>query len=406
MFQIVIDKKIKLDEIDDLYDKLDSHVKSGVFVDLHLPKELENNYWGLIPSLYQFSITWARSEFSSKLVLDIENLGEPDDKENEEFINLYENELLFPIVSLVWNKNEIVNKQGINLRKYLKPWNTQFFDRMLKAKPMKKGPKLLLTSFDHLPKDKGLLPCFETYNEFIKDEYILEANITPSLNTVFMYSSEAKKRFEYVKKPILGIIYELMKNTYEWAKDDENHVPLNPNIRGLYMKFFKKTRKNLLEDFKDHKGLVDYFSSDIHKENNTNELYFLEISVFDSGIGFVRRYAANNLSIENTNPVEIVKKCMILHSTSARGLGKDDKGIGLDRILESLDKKGFLRIKTGNVCVYRNMISHNHQHSSFEKDMDLFDWNRCSGERFTRFNEAAGSVITIIYPLSVTPLAI
>lgn len=82
---------------------------------------------------------------------------------------------------------------------------------------------------------------------------------------------------------------------------------------------------------------------------------------------------------------------------------KDDKGIGLDRILSILDKKGFLRIKTGSLCVYRNLITHNHKELDNEdvNSMELFDWNKNSNTDYTSFKNAKGAVVTIIYPLSI-----
>jgi len=167
------------------------------------------------------------------------------------------------------------------------------------------------------------------------------------------------------------------------------------------IKFYKKTRQKLVDEFKSQKGITTFFKSDTLKENSIKELYFLEIDVFDSGIGFVRKYKSLNPS-ENLTDIDIIKKCLIKHNTSAKGLEKDDKGIGLDRILTILDGKGFLRIKTGNNTVYRNLISNPYKKIKKDsvKNMELFDWKNNSNEVYTNYPYAEGSVITIIYPLS------
>lgn len=393
---IKIDKNIKLEDIESCYGELHGYMEKQLPIDLSLPKVLEHNYFGLIPSLYQFAVTWVRYSNSGKLLLDIENIAETDlDK-------LYENELLFPLISLVWNKNEVYSKDGLtNLRSILRPKNVEMFEKMKKVKSLK-GSKLLLTTFDHLPEDRGVLPCFEINHEFIKNEFVLTSNLRPSLTEILNFSIETKTNYELVGKHLMGIIYELMKNTYEWAREDENRVPFDPSVRGLLIRFFKKRRKSLLEDFQNHTGLTDYFESNLLKENTQNELYFLEVSVFDSGIGFIDKFKSLNPT-ETLSDIDILKKCLIVHNTSAKGLYKDDKGIGLDRILSILDKKGFLRIKTGNLCVYRNLITHNHK--ELDKDdvnsMELFDWNKNSNTDYTSFNNAKGAVVTIIYPLSI-----
>lgn len=270
---IKIDKNIKLEDVESCYNEFHDYIDKQLNVDLHLPKILEHNYFGLIPALYQFAVTWVRYSKSGKLLLDIDNINETDlDK-------LYENELLFPLISLVWNKNEVYTKDGLtNLRTILRPKNVEMFEKMKKVKSLK-GSKLLLTTFDHLPEDRGVLPCFEINHEFIKNEFVLTSNLRPSLTEILNFSIETKSNYEIVGKHLMGIVYELMKNTYEWAREDESRVPLDPSVRGLLIRFFKKRRKSLLEDFQKHKGLTDYFESNLLKENSQSELYFLEVSV-------------------------------------------------------------------------------------------------------------------------------
>jgi hypothetical protein len=71
------------------------------------------------------------------------------------------------------------------------------------------------------------------------------------------------------------------------------------------------------------------------------EIYFIELSVFDSGIGFVSRFTGkSNESFEAFDQVQIIKKCLTKHHTSDRSLHRESKGLGLNRILNLLDKKG------------------------------------------------------------------
>jgi hypothetical protein len=395
MFQIKINKSIKLDEVDQLYIQLYRHIKLDIVVDVLLPVKLDSSYIGIVPTLYQFVFTWMRYEKSGKLLLDISN------PEATDYNELYENELIFPLVSLVWNSNEIFNSNGkINLRNYLKEFNVQYFNKM-KAVEAQKNRKLLLTNFDHLPSERGILPCFEINGVFIANETNLADNLIEGFHGILAQSINAKRTLGAIIQPVLGLIYELMKNTFEWGSTDENNVPLDPSIRGLLIKFYNKSREKLLNEFKYHKGLHNYFNSELLKENSIAGIYFLEIDVFDSGIGFTRKYKSLNSS-ENLSDINIIKRCLVKHNTSARGLEKGDKGIGLDRILTILDGKGFLRIKTGENTVYRNLISNPYKNVEKESpaDMELFDWKNNSNEFYTTYPAAEGSVITIIYPLS------
>ena len=397
MFNISINKTIKLDDIDDLYNSLYYHIRQDLTVNLLLSKDLKSSYIGIVPALYQFVFTWLRYKKSGKLLLDISN---PD---NVDFYKIYENELIFPLVSLVWNKNEIYDKTGkINLRLYLKDINVGYFDKM-KAVEAQKNWKLILTNFDHLPAERGLLPCFEKNGVFTANESTLANSLRNAITQVISYSWGIRKSYKEIEPQIVGIIYELMKNTFEWGNKDENNVPLDPSLRGLLIKFYKKRRNNLTEDFKDHKGLVEYFKNPALKEIGNSEIYFLEIDVFDSGIGFVKKFKSINKS-ENLSNIEIIKKCLIKHSTSAKGLEKDEKGLGLDRILHTINGKGFLRIKTGNSCVYRNLINHPYKELKANEidKMKLIDWKTGNDINYTEYPNAEGTVITIIYPLTKT----
>ena len=393
---ITIKKNIGLKEIDRLYLDLYSGIKINTVINIMLPKELTKNYLGLASSLIQFVATWTRYSNSGKLLIDIEK---PTLNDIEA---LYAFEYVFPIISLVWNSNGVYDKTGeVSLRNDFKEMNALIFDDMKKVKAMK-GEKLLLTNFDHLPKEYGILATFEKNGIYILNENDLLESLKPSiLNDVLRNSRESKSIFETVQKDFIGIVYELMKNTFEWAKDDELGVSYNPNVRGILIKFNKKKRVKLLEEYSNNNAVCKYFSSDVLKENSLGQLYFLEISVFDSGAGFIRKYKSLNNDTESSD-IDIVKKCLIKHNTSARGLDKADKGKGLDRILDILDNKGFLRIKTDQLCLYRDLISDKYKvnETNDVKEMELFDWKTHSNEVFTEYRYASGSVITIIYPLA------
>ena len=394
---ISIKKNVNLSNIDRLYLDLYSGIKVNSVIDVLLPKELSKNYLGIVSSLIQFISTWSRYANSGKLLIDIEN---PTDKDID---SLYEFEYIFPIVSLVWNSNGIYDRTGnTSLRNILKQKNIKSFEEMKKVNAMK-GEKLLLTNFDHLPKEHGILACFEKNGDYILNENDLLESLKPSiLQDVLRNSRESKAIFEQVQDDFIGIVFELMKNTYEWAKDDEIGVPFNPNLRGVLIKFNKKRRSKLLEEYKKNKAICKYFSSEILKENSLGQLYFIEISVFDSGAGFIKKYKSLNQD-DNISDIDIIKKCLIKHNTSAKGLNKTDKGRGLDRILNILDNKGFLRIKTDKLCLYRDLISNKYEDNEFNdvNRMELFDWKTNSNKSFTEYKYASGSVVTIIYPLAL-----
>ena len=401
--EFIIERKILLKDVEEHFYRLRNWEKSEAPIDLVLPTELDNNYFGLVAALIQLGITWTRSINSRFLYINPPSTNGIDD-----WNKLYDNELIFPLVSLVWNSHEI-RRIGTeeNLRSQLQPIQNKMFARMRSIETLNerlRGHKLLLTQLDHFSNSKGILPCFERDGKFLLDWKELKKNLHKGLERVLAYSHETKQNFEPIHEDTVIILYELMKNTWEWARENSDGVALDPNIRGMLVRYFTKKRETLLNDFYGHEGLTEYFSSKTLKENSEGNIYFLEISVFDSGIGLVDRYRESLPESKSFSPVQVVKECLTKHNTTADGLGKKDKGRGLDRILATLDRKGFLRIRTGEVCVYRNMISDPYQF--IEKGnadrIQLFDWAKESNTEFECHVRTEGSVITIIYPLSTS----
>lgn len=397
-----ISQSILLDEVEGYFDKLRNWEKREIPIDLVLPAKLNNNYFGLVVAIIQLGISWARSDYSRYLYID----PTIDKDGNSDWDRLYENELIFPLVALVWNSHEI-RRRGTkdHLRSELRVASNRMYARMRSIETLEdrlKGHKLLLTQLDHMSANSGILPCFESDGKFIGNWKELKKNLKNGLERVLSYSQELERNFEPIHDDAVIILYELMKNTWEWARQDTDGVALDPNLRGMLVRYFTKKRQTLLKDFEGHEGLVEYFSSKSLKENSIGNIYFLEISVFDSGIGLVDRYRESHPKARELSPVQVVKECLIKHNTTETDLGKEDKGLGLDRILKTLNKKGFLRIKTGEVCVYRNMVSD--PYLSIEKSnadqMRLFDWTTGSITKFHSHSRADGAAITIIYPLS------
>src|SRR5690606_13276011 len=271
-----------------------------------------------------------------------------------------------------------------------------FFKLMKKNLPMV-GDKLLLVNADHFHEDLGILSAFESNGEFSINQSQLQDNLRSPLRSLLKSSKPSQQQFDDIYKDVSTVIYELMKNTWEWGKRDNEDVPLSPSIRGLYARFYKKKAKNVLEDFSNDKPLVEYVNQDEIFVNEVGEIYLLEITVFDSGIGLIEKNKPNvDLCDE-----DIIKLRLLKHHTTSKGIFEEKKGLGLDRILAELDKKGFVRIKSDKYCSYRDLIKDRYI-SIADKDpkkMILRDWFSLSHEKFNLGDYLHGSSISILYPL-------
>ena len=146
---------------------------------------------------------------------------------------------------------------------------------------------------------------------------------------------------EGILNDIGAIVYELTKNTFEWGRTDSNSVEIPSSVRGAYLRFHINKKEKITEDYKDTPIATFFNHQRIEREylNHLKQVYYLEILVFDSGVGSIEKFYQKD-EIDDLN---IIKKSLIKNQTSSTSNLKSKKGIGLDRILKILDKQGFLK---------------------------------------------------------------
>jgi len=391
-----IPKTLTVEKIKELYNELYRDTKT---FDLLLPNNISSYDFGISSLLIQYINTWLRLRSGNLIIETKDDYSDLYDVINQDYV--------FPCVIMAWD-NGIFDLKGNDIKHLIKPINEEIADSMqsledfpLMNKEFKqqKGFKSLLTCFDHLPKEKGYLDCFYLNNSFIpSDEYLMNS-LEDTLNYVLTFNQSAREKLLPIKKDLVSIIFELMKNTHDWARTDNNSKILNPNNRGLLMKFVKKTKENYIENYKNHNGLKSYFDS--FSTNEKDELYFIEISVFDSGIGYVNRFTSSDTLPNIDEQVNIVKDCLIKHNTSDKTIEKENKGIGLDKIMNVLDQKGVFILKTNNVFVFRNMKKNPYVKTQNKDEIELFDYYTFESNRFTNNHKSVGTSFTIVYPITL-----
>jgi len=386
--KILIPKDITVEKLEDLYSKINMHSSS---IDIQLPSKIETNEFSLLPSLIQFISTWIRKENSGKLLLPI--------MEHEINDYLYNNDFAYPIIVMCWEK-EIFNNNDQNIKKALKDPSKEYFQQMdffnLKSSDVP------IFCFDFDKSNRGIPKCLYINKETLFLEGALDFNLFPAYQKVGNFNKELfRKHFTKDFDAITGIIYELFLNTHEHAKTDVYGNYLYPNIRAIVLKFHKKRIETLKKNYENMKGLVSYFNSDFDLSSQ-DELYLLEISIIDSGPGLVKRYSGiSNLNqLQSQDEVNYVKKCLYRHNTSSDISIRDTKGIGLDRMLRTIDKKGFLRIKTGRIDIIRDAKNNQYVHTDNPEKILLSDKKTNDNKEFTLYQEASGTLISIFYPLT------
>lgn len=386
---IKINNKTNIQSLEQAYKVLSENDN----IDISLSKGLSSVDFGLIPALIQFFATWhAKTVITGKIILEIKS-----EKELPEF---YESDYLFPSLVYCWSR-EIIDQDGNDLKPQLRLQNQIKHDKM-KKQAGGGGPKVMLSCFDHLSIRNGLLNAFYTDGAFIANEMLFDYAISKSIRQATSLNiSLRNSSLAPVYDDIIAIIYELMKNTDDWGRTDEFNKPLNPNSRGLFLKLHRRMRDSFLAGFEANEGIKNYFSVENFEANSQGELYFLELSVYDTGIGFVKRNVGENYKeLTPSKQVDVVRHCMVKNVTTARGIDKEIKGQGLDRIMQILDNRGLFWLRTQNVSVFRNLRENRYKEDTKIEDIELYDWFNNSSASFSSLESALGSVITLVYPIS------
>ncbi|QQL51212.1 hypothetical protein [Mucilaginibacter ginkgonis] len=393
---IIFNHKTSLNSLEDAYEKLGADNS----VDIKISKSFSNDDFGLTPAIIQFFATWYHSN-SGKIIFDIktEDVSNVNSELSDKYLSdFYRLDFLFTCVVYCWIR-PIEDIEGRNIKPLLRLQNESHHRKMRRQQI--NGFQAILACFDHLGNQKGLLNAFYTDDEFIDNEIDFDRAIDKSLRQVTSLNVQLQlSNFAPVRQDVIDVIFELVKNTNDWARADINERPLTPNSRGLYLKTHRRTKASFLDIYHEYAGLNGFFTSNYFETNSNNELYFLEISVFDTGVGYVNRFTkrpTNDFSTEEQ--VEVIKECMLVNNTSATGLTGKSKGKGLDRIMRTLNDKGFFWLRTGNVSVFRNLIQNHYKPDGLVTDIQLYDWRENSNDRFTPLFLVKGTVATLIFPL-------
>lgn len=188
-------------------------------------------------------------------------------------------------------------------------------------------------------------------------------------------------------KFIASIVYELFSNTHEHARHDEHgNIYLNGNIRGIaartveyregkdtyisthlsqYMALAAAKQRKLQVDPEINKNraarvLAGFTETDSIRAKSRGSTRFLEFTIYDTGPGLARRWAANNKGISGESlsfneELKLVKECFVIGNTTKKINGV---GQGLSYSISSLKKLGaFMALRTGRTFLYQNFLS-------------------------------------------------
>lgn len=388
--EIKVKRNITLSYIEELYQLIADSVNPVI---IHLPKDTDRINFGVIPSFIQFFATQIRRKRFTKIVLPYSEI--------DELKRYIEVEFVYPCIVLAWDIF-ITDENNYNLKTHLSSISQQYFSKLefLQVKALRSLP---LYNFDHDITQRGLSRFFYNSDFNLASLGQLEFNLHPIFHKITSAhnTQESKRNLSPILLDLTEIIFELFKNTHEHGKSDLNGGYLFPNIRNVTLKTIRKKRSSYLADSSLSKSAKEYFKKQIPLTEQ-GDFIMLEISVLDSGIGMVKKISniedLTTISIEKE--VQWAKECLLKHRTSSSSYAATIKGQGLDKVMQLLDGKGFLRIRSGRLDLFRNFISDPYMESTDIAEVVLKDFVSNDLE-WQEHPEVSGTLHTFYYPLSI-----
>ncbi len=200
-------------------------------------------------------------------------------------------------------------------------------------------------------------------------------------------------------------LYELFKNTHEWARSDAVEIPYPPesSARGVRVERHNVDAALELGMVKDQPALRDFFSHPSLAPRDGRRR-FVELTVFDSGPGVASRRLLVKHP-ERADPdvgaeLSTLRECLRKHVTSST---EDAQGVGLHKVCKDLtDLSAFLWLRTGRLSLYRDFVAMPYDPEADADEPYLLDWSAGLGG-VTENAPATGSFFTALLPIGHDP---
>lgn len=205
----------------------------------------------------------------------------------------------------------------------------------------------------------------------------------------------AKAPNEDARDQIGRIFYELFLNSHEHGSRDRIRVQwIKPGIRVIYTNGITLTSDGIEGTLKEDPILSKYV------EKGEGRSRYMEISIIDSGLGYFSRWLEDNKQCDYEKNLrseyQVFQKCFSFRQSSS---GMEHKGNGLPVVMDRLTKlKGFMRIRSGKLALYRNFILAPYE----EKDKcEFYDWKteQPASKELSENASVEGVAITLLIPL-------
>jgi hypothetical protein len=354
---------------------------------LQLPVHPKEWWLGGELGLIELAITWARGTQASVLVTHIASEENP----NTQLRAM--SRRMFGFVALMM-AHEILDREespNRSLRRSAYEQCRQVVDMMFQpVAQFALGAKVFLLCVDH--STRWEIPSLYADSENVKDLIAFS-----TLARELLDKTQHAHRGSIPPQSIRGIgaiLHELFENTDKFAKTDDKNVPWRRSVRGISIERHSWSEAELAKVGSDNAALQCYFNG-FKRINADDQQRFLELTVFDSGIGLARRWLKEKWSpqVQLDEEYGACLACLTKNFSSSPSRGK---GLGLAKVMSTLDDlKGFFKIRTGRLSVYRDFATAPLQSPS---DVELRDFASCS-TTLTELAAVFGTHYQILIPI-------
>jgi hypothetical protein len=355
---------------------------------LQLPVHPKEWWLGGELGLMELSITWARRTEESVLVTHIA----PEENPSEQLRSM--SRRMFGFVALMM-AHEILDREENPLRSLRRDAYEQcrvVVEMMFQpVTQFALGAKVFLLCVDH--STRWMIPWLYSPSQSVADRIAFTTLTRELLDKTTANLSQPAIPPQAIPR-IGAILHELFKNTDEWGKTDKNHVPWRRSVRGIAIERHSWTETDTARIGTDNPALQSYFTA-LAGTGSKPRQRFVELTVFDSGIGLARRWLQEKWSpqVSTTDEYRACLACLTKHRTSSP---KREKGLGLAEVMATLSGlDGFLKIRSGRLSLYRDFVSAPLQSST---DVELKDFANCSTE-LTELPAIFGTHYQILIPV-------
>lgn len=349
---------------------------------LTLPTNSRGNAGGGEPAVLQAVLTWAASQKTARITTHAHGPADPQ-------LDTFARHLVGMCAALIGNR--VTDLDGQDVTAEVVELATERLHGLQGSKPEEwsRGSQIEIVCADHLgwgtPKTfyataepgKRLL----SRREFDRVAELVLAHAVPDYATA--------RKDESLKTGLADALYELFRNTDEYARSDKKGDRADTSIRGLHARRQAVSRSELARMVQASPPLASYCDR-LRPREGRRHIQLLEISVFDSGPGYAPHWLKRSLAeISREEELDAIRTCFAKHATR-----KDDRtsGMGLCTVVDILRRQnGFLRLRTGRHSLYADLGVE--QGRAYGDLPELRPWQNL------RLAPVVGTLFTFIMPL-------